>query len=123
MALDEVTPRDKKKSNPPLRRAGFRSSKPLECLRLRLQIQLPRQLILDLATCRFLDEHDSVPIVGPGGTGKSHLAQALGHAVVRAGHHVLFLAQSQLLGSSRRHGPWAPMKGASRRWSESTCSY
>lgn len=38
-------------------------------------------------------------IAGPCGTGKSHLAQALGHCAVRTGHDVLFLTQSQLLGN------------------------
>ena len=38
-------------------------------------------------------------VVGSCGTGKSHLAQALGHQAVRQGHDVLFLTQSQLLAS------------------------
>jgi len=38
-------------------------------------------------------------VVGSCGTGKSHLAQAIGHQAVRKGHDVLFLTQSQLLGS------------------------
>jgi hypothetical protein len=40
-----------------------------------------------------------VLIAGPCGTGKSHLAQALGHIGARLGHDVLFTTQSQLLGS------------------------
>ena len=54
---------------------------------------------MDLASCKFIEEKVSVFIVGPCGTGKSHLAQALGHAAVRAGHDVLFTTQSQLLAS------------------------
>ena len=38
-------------------------------------------------------------IAGPCGTGKSHIAQALGHAAVRNDYDVLFTTQSQLLGS------------------------
>ena len=38
-------------------------------------------------------------IAGPCGTGKSHLAQALGHCAARLGHDVLFTTQSQLLGN------------------------
>ena len=41
-------------------------------------------------------------MVGPCGTGKSHLAQALGHQAVRKGYDVLFLTQSQLLGSLQK---------------------
>jgi DNA replication protein DnaC len=54
-----------------------------------------------LATCRFIDEKVAVLIAGPCGTGKSHLAQALGHAAARQGHDVLFSTQSQLLASLR----------------------
>ena len=41
----------------------------------------------------------AVLIAGPCGTGKSHLAQALGHCAVRQGVDVLFSTQTQLLGS------------------------
>ncbi|WP_438390898.1 ATP-binding protein [Caballeronia sp. DA-9] len=53
------------------------------------------------ADCRFIDEKVSVLIAGPCGTGKSHLAQALGHAAARQGHDVLFMTQTRLLGALR----------------------
>ena len=62
---------------------------------------LNRAAIHDLATCRFIDEKLAVLIAGPCGTGKCHLAQALGHAATRQGHDVLFTTQSQLLTSLR----------------------
>ncbi len=40
-------------------------------------------------------------IAGPCGTGKSHLAQALGHSAARQGHDVLFMTQTRLLGALR----------------------
>ena len=96
---DEVARRDQKKFDLRLRRAGFRSSKTLEAFDFDFNPQVPKQLILDLGTCRFLTERVSVLIVGHCGTGKSHIAQALGHCAVRTGHDVLFLTQSQLLGN------------------------
>lgn len=96
---DEVARRDQKKFDLRLRRAGFRSSKTIEAFDFDFNPKVPRELILDLATCRFLDERVSVLIAGPCGTGKSHLAQALGHCAVRHGYDVLFLTQSQLLGN------------------------
>jgi len=39
-----------------------------------------------------------VLIVGPTGTGKSHLAQALGHCALRQGFEVLFTTHNKLLG-------------------------
>jgi len=99
LVQDEVARRDQKKFDLRMRRAGFRSSKTLEAFDFDFNAKVPRELIADLATCRFLDEKVSVLIVGPCGTGKSHLAQALGHQAVRKGRDVLFLTQSQLLGS------------------------
>ena len=44
------------------------------------------------------EEKVCVLIVGPCGTGKSHIAQALGHCAIRAGHDVLFTTVSKMLG-------------------------
>ncbi len=96
---DEVARRDQKKFDLRVRRAGFRSSKTIEAFDFDFNPQVPKELILDLGTCRFLEERVSVLIVGNCGTGKSHIAQALGHCAVRTGHDVLFLTQSQLLGN------------------------
>ena len=94
---DEVARRDQKKFDLRLRRAGFRSSKTLESFDFDFNPKVPRELIQDLATCRFVEQAASVLIAGPCGTGKSHLAQALGHCAVRAGYDVLFMTQNQLL--------------------------
>ena len=99
LVQDEVARRDQKKYDLRVRRAGFRSSKTVETFDFDFNAKVPRELILDLATCRFVEEKVAVLIAGPCGTGKSHLAQALGHQAVRKGHDVLFLTQSQLLGS------------------------
>jgi DNA replication protein DnaC len=96
---DEVARREHKKFNLRIRRAGFRSSKTLEQFDFDFNPGIDHTLIADIATCRFVDEKVAVLIAGPCGTGKSHLAQALGHCAVRAGHDVLFTTQSQLLGS------------------------
>ncbi len=108
---DEVARRDQKKFDLRLRRAGFRSSKTIEAFDFDFNPQVPKELILDLGTCRFLEERVSVLMVGHCGTGKSHIAQALGHCAVRTGHDVLFLTQTQLLGNlhkARAMGTLAP---------------
>ena len=96
---DEVARRDQKKFDLRLRRAAFRAGKSLEGFDFSRLPNLNQALIHDLATGRYLAEKAPVLIVGPCGTGKSHLAQALGHAAVRQGHDVLFTTQTQLLGS------------------------
>jgi chromosomal replication initiation ATPase DnaA len=54
-------------------------------------------------------------IAGPCGTGKSHLAQALGHAAARQGRDVLFTTQSQQKGAatlfSRKRGRYPFLSG------------
>ena len=48
-----------------------------------------------------VEEKVAVLIAGRCGTGKSHLAQAIGHCAARIGHDVLFNTQSQLIASLR----------------------
>jgi len=93
----EVARRQQKKLSLRVRRAGFRSDKTLEQFGFAFNPHINQALISDLATCRFVDERVAVLIAGPRGTGKSHIAQGLGHCAVRAGYDVLFTAQSHLL--------------------------
>ena len=78
LVTDEVARREHKKFALRLRRANFRGEKTLENFDFAFNPSLNKALVSDLATCRFLDEKVSVLIAGPSGTGKSHLAQALG---------------------------------------------
>lgn len=96
---DEVARREHKKFAMRLRRASFRTEKTLDQFDFDRVPTLNRALVHDLATGRYLQEKVPALIVGPTGTGKSHLAQALGHCAVRQGHDVLFTTQSQLVGS------------------------
>ena len=101
LVLDEVARRDQKKLAERLKRAHFRNQKTLEGFDFNRLPNLNRAAIHDLATCRFVDEKVAVLIAGYCGTGKSHLAQAIGHGAVRLGHDVLFTTQSQLLANLR----------------------
>jgi DNA replication protein DnaC len=93
---DEVARREQKKFATRLRRAAFRTTKTLDAFEFDRLPQLNRALVHDLATGRYIEEHAPVLIVGPCGTGKSHLAQALGHAAVRQGVDVAFTCCAQL---------------------------
>jgi len=99
---DEIARREQHKFARRLRRAAFHSAKTIEQFDFAVMPKLNRALVNDLLTCRFIGEAAPVHIVGPVGTGKSHLAQAIGHQAVRQGHEVHFATQSELLGALHR---------------------
>jgi len=94
---DEIARRAQRKLSLALRRANFRNQKTIEEFDFTFNPNINRGLIMDLASCRFIKEKVSVFIVGPCGTGKSHLSQALGHCAVRKGCDVAFTTQSAML--------------------------
>jgi DNA replication protein DnaC len=59
--------------------------------------KMNRSLVFDLATGAFIDRHEDALFLGPGGTGKSHLAQAIGRAAILQGHRVLYRETHVLL--------------------------
>ncbi len=56
-----------------------------------------------LRTLEWVANHENLVICGPSGTGKSHFLEALGHAAVDAGAHVLWFSLEQLGQVVRRH--------------------
>lgn len=59
--------------------------------------KMNRALIFELATGRFIAQHEDALFLGPPGTGKSHLAQAIGHAAIQQGYRVLYREAHTLL--------------------------
>jgi DNA replication protein DnaC len=94
---DEVERRAQKQLTLRLRRATFDLEKTLEGFDFAFNPSINRQQVFDLATCRFVERHESVLIQGPAGVGKSHLAQAFGHEACRRGFDVLFASTSRML--------------------------
>jgi DNA replication protein DnaC len=52
--------------------------------------KMNRALVYELATARFIAQHEDVLFLGPPGTGKSHLAQAIGRAAIHQGYRVVY---------------------------------
>jgi len=59
--------------------------------------KMNRSLIFDLATAGFIAKREDALFLGPGGTGKSHLAQAIGQAAIQQGYRVLYRETHVLL--------------------------
>jgi len=70
--------------------AGFREIKTLDEFDFSFNPSIKRKQIFDLATGRFIREARDVLLIGPPGTGKSHIAQALGHQAIKNGSVVLY---------------------------------
>lgn len=52
--------------------------------------KMNRALVYELATARFVAQREDVLFLGPPGTGKSHLAQAIGRAAIHQGYRVVY---------------------------------
>lgn len=96
---DEIARREQRKLVMRQRRAGINTQKTLESYDFTFNLGVNQAQVMDLATCRYLEEKVPVLIVGPCGTGKSHLGQALGHCAIRQGVDVLFTTCAQLTAS------------------------
>jgi DNA replication protein DnaC len=59
--------------------------------------KMNRSLVFDLATAHFIANHEDALFLGPPGTGKSHLAQAIGKAAIQQGYRVLYREAHKLL--------------------------
>lgn len=87
---DELMVRADRHLNRRLRAAMFRESKTLEDFDWSFNTSIKKKQIFDLATCRFIREARSILWLGPPGTGKSHLCQAIGYQAIKAGFTVLY---------------------------------
>ena len=74
--------------------------------------KIPKKIIFDLATCQFIQNHEDALFLGRPGTGKSHLAQSIGHVAILKGYRVAYrethilleeIAEAELEGRRRAH--------------------
>lgn len=61
------------------------------------QPKLNKKHILDLASCRFINENTNIVLMGKPGVGKTHLANAIGLEALKQGYNVLFLHINDLI--------------------------
>lgn len=90
LAQDELLLREQRRYERCLKKANFKGKKTIENFDFSFNPKINQSLIRDLATCRFIKERYPVLIMGPCGTGKSHLAQAIGHCALQKGYDVIY---------------------------------
>lgn len=98
LVQDELQRRQDRLLDRRVKRAGFRDTgKTLDTFDFDFNRKLDRRLVFELAAGHFVAKHEDALFLGPPGTGKSHLAQGIGHAAIQQGHKVLYREAHMLL--------------------------
>ena len=87
---DELAVRADRQMDRRTRAAMFRDQRTLEDFDFSFNTSIKRKQIYDLASGAFVRQARDVLLLGPPGVGKSHIVQAIGQAVIRAGFTVLY---------------------------------
>jgi DNA replication protein DnaC len=99
---EEYTTRESRRIKIALQTARLTTVKSLSGYDFSFQPGLDRNRVLALAELEFIERRQCVHFLGPPGTGKSHLAIALGMEAVKAGKSVYFATLAELVDSMRK---------------------
>ena len=86
----EALDREKRAAERRIKNARFPVIKTLDTFDFTAQPSLKEKLILELMVGQYMERHENVLIMGNSGTGKTHLASALGFAGCQQGRRVRF---------------------------------
>lgn len=87
---DELNIRQQRLIDKRRKAAGFRDQKTLEDFDWNFNPTIKRQQLIELATGQFIRQRRDVLLIGPPGLGKSHLVQAIGYHLIKAGFQVVY---------------------------------
>jgi len=93
----ELLERERRATERRIKAAKFPIVKTLDTFEFRALPKLNKKLVLELARCEFIDRRENVLALGNSGTGKSHLALALGMAACQGGYRVRFTTAAALV--------------------------
>src|SRR5207245_4602096 len=98
LVSDELTRRGDRLLERRRKQAQFRDpQKTLDNFDFTFNPKINRSLVFDLATGAYIGKQEDALCLAPGGTGKSHLPQAIGQAAIRQGARVLYREPHVLL--------------------------
>ena len=98
LVSDELTRRSDRLLERRRKEAQFRDPQTtLDNFDFNFNKKMNRSLVFDLATATFITKREDALFLGPPGTGKSHLAQAIGRAAIQQGYRVLYRETHTLL--------------------------
>jgi DNA replication protein DnaC len=98
LVSDELNRRSDRLLDRRRKQAAFRDpDKTLDNFDFNFNPKMNRSLVFDLATCAFIAKREDGLFLGPGGTGKSHLAQAIGQAAIQQNYRVMYRETHVLL--------------------------
>ncbi|MBK9134140.1 MAG: AAA family ATPase [Betaproteobacteria bacterium] len=103
----EVRARQERKVSTLMKLATMPAVKTLEQFEWRHAGGAPKAQIQELAHLAFVERAENVVLLGPSGVGKTHIALALAHRAVSAGHKVRFITAADLmlqLAAARQQG-------------------
>ena len=93
----ELLDRDRRAIERRIRQAKFPVIKSLDSFDFLAIPSLNKTLVLELARCEFLSRKENLLLLGNSGTGKTHIALALGLAACQRGHRVRFTTAAALV--------------------------
>jgi len=93
----EIEIRAQKRLTTRLKQARFPEAKTLETFDFISIPKLPKTTIISLTECKFIKDRENIICVGQSGTGKTHIATAIGVAAIQQGFKVKFVKVSDLV--------------------------
>lgn len=103
----ESAAREQRKRSTLMKLATMPAVKTLEQFDWAIASGAPKAQIQELAHLTFVERAENVVLLGPSGVGKTHIALALAHRAVMAGHKVRFISAADMmlqLGAAKAQG-------------------
>jgi len=93
----ELADRQRRAMDRRIKQAKFGLLKTIDSFDFAAQSSVNEPLIRELLSCEFIDKHENILLIGNSGTGKTHLATALGFAACCQGYKVRFFGCTALV--------------------------